>query len=466
MIEVARGLTGAAGLSHVARMSKRLVSALALSAFVLFGCGAAMPVYPPRPSETPGKPVADPTPSRVVLHATITGAALKNSLDQAIPRSGQGTFPMLGSDRTYTWRRGDLSVRFHQGRIAIDVHVDANADMPVGSLDVPLDVSIYAEPIVSSEYQAKLQSIDVTVQSEDRVIKAADAAADILPKIKSAIRTKLVDFSQDLLPTMAEAHQRLRQPMELPLGGDAEGCAALDVVGVEAGPTVLADGFEKDLALVVLPSVTIPCTPPDMSKPLPRLANVSNLPTGPFTVVVPIAARHDELAKAMTMMFTDGKLFFSKEHPKIYLEKPELYSNGEKIVLKMHIGGPVEKYGISASLDGDLYLTGTPTVVDNELSIPDLEPTIETSSFLLGLKAAKDGDEIKRQARAALRLDISERLKTVKDKLSTDLSFAGGTACVKAQVHKIEVSSVFVHANYMRLYVTTNATASMFMPCN
>lgn len=424
-----------------------------------------MPVYPPRPSESAAKAVADPTPSRVVLHATITGSALRDSMEQAIPSTGQGTFPLLGTDRQYTWKRGKLSVRFHQGRIGIDVHVDANADMPVGSLDVPVDVTIYAEPIVSSEYTAKLQSIDVTVQSEDRVIKAADAAADILPKIKSAIKSKLQDFSYELMPTIAEAHDRIRRPIELPLG-EATGCALLDVVGVEAGPTVLADGFEKDLALVVMPSVTIPCTPPEGAKSLPRLANVASLPTGPFTVVTPIAARHDELTKAMSMVFTDGKLFFSKEHPKIFLEKPELYSNGDKIVLKMHIGGPVEKYGISAKLDGDLYLSGTPVVVDNELSIPDLEPTIETSSFLLGLKAAKDGDEIKRQARAALRLDISERLQAVKDKLSTDLSFAGGTGCVKAQVHKIEVSSVFVHANYMRLYVTTSASASMFMPCN
>ncbi|HRI68502.1 MAG TPA: DUF4403 family protein [Polyangium sp.] len=439
---------------------------LAIASCVLaLGCGSAMPVYPPRPSESASKPIADPTPSRVVLHATITGAALRDSLEQAIPRTGQGTFPMLGSDRQYTWRRGNLSVRFHQGRIAIDVHVDANADLPVSSLDVPIDVSIYAEPIVSSEYQAKLQSIDVTVQSEDRVIKAADAAADILPKIKSAIRNKLQDFSQDLFPTMAEAHHRLKTPIPLPLG-DAEGCATLDVVGIEAGPTVLADGFEKDLAMVVLPSVTIPCSPPEGDKPLPRLANVATLPTGPFTVVTPIAARYEELTKAMSMVFTDGKLFFSKEHPKIYLEKPEIYSNGEKLVLKMHIGGPVEKYGINAKLDGDLYLAGTPVVVDNELSIPDLEPTIETSSFLLGLKAAKDGDEMKKQARAALRLDISERLKAVREKLSTDMSFAGGTACVKAQVHKIEVSSVFVHATYMRLYVTTSASASMFMPCN
>ncbi len=423
-----------------------------------------MPVYPPRPAADAAKPVADSAPSRVVLHATITGPSLKKSLDDAMPRTGQGTFPMLGTERQYTWRRGDLSVRFHQGRIAIEVHVDANADMPVGSLDVPIDVEIFAEPIVTSDYAAKLQSIDVTVKSEDRVIKVADSAADILPKIKSAIKVKLQDFSHDLLPTVAEAYDRIRRPIDLPLG-DTTGCATLDVVGVEAGPTVLADGIEKDLALVVMPSVTVPCTPPDMSRELPRLANVASLPTGPFSVTTPIAARHEELTKAMTLLFTDGKLFFSKDYPKLYLEKPELYSSGDKIVLKLHLAGPVEKYGIKTNLDGDLYLTGKPTVVDNELSIPDLEPTIETTNFFLGLKASKDAIQIRDQARAALRLDISERLKAVRDKLSSDISFAGGSGCVKAQVHKIEVSSVFVHASYMRVYVTTSASASMYMPC-
>ena len=46
------------------------------------------------------------------------------------------------------------------------------------------------------------------------------------------------------------AHERVARPIDLPLG-DAHGCAMLKVRGVEAGPTVLADGFEKDLALVI-----------------------------------------------------------------------------------------------------------------------------------------------------------------------------------------------------------------------
>ncbi|WP_170229484.1 DUF4403 family protein [Polyangium fumosum] len=444
-------------------MSRTSLAVLVAAVVASAGCGAATPVYPPRPPATPGEPVSDPVPSRVVVHATITGAHLQRELETAVPRTGEGTFPMLGNERRYTWNRGGITVRFNQGRIALDLHVDANAEMPIGSLDVPLEFSILAEPVVTSEYKAKLQSLEVTVKSDDRVIKAADAAADILGKVKAAVKEKLEAFEYDLYPTLAEAHGRLSRPIELPLG-DANGCAALQVVSVEAGPTVLAGGFEKDLALVVAPSVTIPCAPPNPDAKLPPLANVATLQPGPFTVTVPIVAKYDELAKAMGLVFTDGKFFFSKEHPKLYMEKPELYAAKDQIVLKLHIAGHVDN-PVSLDLDGDLFMTGHPTVVDNELRIPDLEPTIETKSFLFKLKASMDGDKIRDQARDALRLDIGERLKAVRDKLSNDISFASGQGCMKAQVHKIEVSSVHVHGTYMRVYVTTNAIASVYMPC-
>ena len=80
----------------------------------------------------------------------------------------------------------------------------------------------------------------------------------------------------------------------------------------------------------------------------------------------------------MVLAFTDGKLFFSKEFPKLYMEKPEVYASKDQLVLKLHINGPIHKFGIDTTLDGDLYMVGHPTVVDNELRVPDLEPTIET----------------------------------------------------------------------------------------
>ena len=40
--------------------------------------------------------------------------------------------------------------------------------MPVSTLDIGLDFKILAEPVLTSEYVAKLQSLDVTVTSNDR----------------------------------------------------------------------------------------------------------------------------------------------------------------------------------------------------------------------------------------------------------------------------------------------------------
>jgi hypothetical protein len=182
-------------------------------------------------------------------------------------------------------------------------------------------------------------------------------------------------------------------------------------------------------------------------------------------VTVPIAARYDELVHAMGTLFTDGKYFFSTEYPKLYLENPEIYESQGQIVLKVHVKGPVHKLGMDLDLDGDLFLSGHVAVVDNELQIPDLESTIETKNFFLSLKAMSDGTKIRDQARAALRLDLSERLKGVREKLSSELTFGSPAACFKGDLDKIEVLSVHAHGSYLRVYVALTARASATLPC-
>ena len=167
----------------------------------------------------------------------------------------------------------------------------------------------------------------------------------------------------------------------------------------------------------------------------------------------------------MNMVFTNGKYFFSTEYPDLYLSNPELYESQGKIVLKMHIAGPIHKFGIDTDLNGDLFLSGHIAVMDNELSIPDLEPTIETKNFLLSLKAMADGDKIRDQARQALRLDIGERLKAVRDKLGSDLTFTTEQGCFQGNVDKIEVTGVFPHGTYVRVYVAVTARTNVRAPC-
>ncbi len=427
----------------------------------LAGCAEAL--YPPRPPALPGPPVAEPAPSRVVVHAAVSDVALQRALEKTLPPAGEGTFNAFGGARRYTWKRGPIEIAFEQGRLVLHATAMGSAQIIGPPLEVPLDLVVRAEPVVTQDYQARLQSLDVQVTSNDPRLRLAQGLVGALDTIRDQIAAKLKDFAYDLRPLVEDGYRRIAQPIDLPLG-DAHGCAELRVAGVEAAPTVLAHGVEKDVAVVVAPSVTLPCAAPPTPPALPPLANVASLPTGPFTVTVPVAARYEELALAMKLAFTDGKLFFSKEFPELYMADPEVYSAADQLVLKLHIAGPIKKAGIHTTLDGDIYFVGHPVVVDNELRVPDLQPTIETGSFLLKLKAALDGDHIRDEARAALRLDLGARLQSVRDRLSTDLPLGEG-ACMRGVVHRIEVTGVYPHGSYLRLYTNVTAQAGVYMPC-
>jgi hypothetical protein len=440
---------------------------VAIALFLISACTTERfgAVYPPRPNASPSPPVTDPTPSRIVMHVAVTAGALSAALEDAIPRDGQGDFALLGGQRHYTWERGPLSLSFDQGRLVIDTKVLAHVDVKVTTADLPFSLHVVTEPVINTEYAMKLQSNDVKVTSDDRRLKFAETAAGALNLIATQIQAQVKSFAYDLKPSLSDAYARVAKPIDVPVG-DAHGCASLKVLGVEAGPTVVADGIEKDLAIVVAPSITIPCAEQGDPTPLPPLSNVATVQPGPFTVTVPVAASYAELTKAMsTLMFTNGKYFFAPEYPDLYMENPELYESEGLVVLKLHIAGPIHKFGIDADLNGDLFLSGHIAVIDNELSIPDLEPTIETKNFFLSIKAAADSSTIRDQARSALRLDLSARLQSVKQKLSGDLTFKNDTACFKGDVDKIEVTGAYAHGTYVRVYVAVTAHANVRAPC-
>ncbi|MFZ5443261.1 MAG: DUF4403 family protein [Myxococcota bacterium] len=438
---------------------------LALASLILVaGCATTGPLYPPRPTPSQGAPHADPLPAKIVVHLTATADGLKSALDTKVPASGETSFELRGQ-RAIEWQRSPFSLRFADGRVEVKTDLTIAVDLPViGKQTVPVSVSVTGEPIITSDWKARLQGAKAKLESKDLRLRTAQGMAGAMEKATEMLNDYIEHFSWDLSPQVKEAWARVSTPIELP--GEANGCAQLEVTSIEAGPTVIAGGFEKDLAFVVQPSVTLPCAVKTLPSEPPRLANVSTLPSGPFTVVVPIAARYEELAKAMSLAFTDGKLFFSRSYPELYLTNPEVFaSQSDQLVVKLHLAGPIKAAGLKANLDGDLYFAGHPVVVDNELRIPDLEPTVETSSFLLGLKASLDRDGIRDQARAALKLDLGERFAAVRAKLSSDVPFDNGLGCLKANVAKIEIGNIFTHASYLRVYVSSTAQASVYLPC-
>lgn len=436
-----------------------------IAAVFLTACasGGSTRVHPTPPPEGRAGPIADPPPSRVTMHVSIFPEAMQRQLEASLPLSGAGEVPFLaGKTLSYEWTRVPFQLRFDRGRVIVRTDVTTVVKL-LGDRVFNISLTVAGEPIITPDYRAALQSAEVTVTAEgsvDRLNRAIEA------KLRETLLETLENFRLDVRPLLTELYARIAQPIPLPVGIGANGCASLDIAAIEAGPTVLAGGVEKDLGLVVLPSVTMPCARTStVVPPLPLLANVASIPSGPFTVVVPVAADYAELSNAMSASM-QHRLFFSKEYPRLYLEKPQIYASEEgTLVIRLLLGGSLELAGLETPLEGELYFSGHPRLQDNEITIPDLELTPGTADGLLRLKVLLDGDSIRDQARRALRLDISERINAVKDKLSTELNFADDIGCARAELLRTEMSGIFPHQTFLRIYVTVNAQGSIYLPC-
>src|SRR5579883_109442 len=315
------------------RRTTTLLTALA----ALGGC-ASTGLHPQAPPRGGLATVPDPTPSRVVVHASLSGAALQQLAEQKLPPSGSGDVSLVGKRVHYRWERKPVEVQFDRGRVLLTTRVVGHVQL-FGDQTFPVEVTSAGEPVVTPDYQARLQSTTVEVKAQGPLDAINHA---IETRIHDLVAARLKQIKVDLKPIVAAAYARLAKPISLVEKRSFYGtgaCAELKVAAVEAGPTVLADGIEKDLAVVVLPSVTMPCAADaNAGRTLPRLANVAALPSGPFEVTIPISATYDEFARALDNAI-GGKLQFSRRYPDTFLEKPEVYPSNDALVIKFLVGG-------------------------------------------------------------------------------------------------------------------------------
>ena len=448
-------------------------------------------LYPARPEATPSPPIADPPLSRPTMHLTLTREGLQSLLDALVPASDTGSYALLGA-RTWSWQRTPFVLGFDDARKAMIATTDVTATvaLPGTSMIVPIRVVADVQPVFTSTHALVLQAVTVKVTSDDRRLKVAEFAAGLLGHVEKTLLDKLKTLRVDLRPAFSSLHTRLGTPLFLPLS-PASACFTLDVRAIEAGPSILADGLEREIALTVAPSLTMPCTvrdatgslvvvsqaedgtitPTPTSSPLPPLANASGVEGGPFTLTVPVAAGYDELQKAMALAFPDGKLFFSSDQPQLYITDPEVFSAGGDVVVRVRLGGSVTQLGITIDLDGDLYLAGRPAVRDNFLAFPDLKPTIETDSALLKAALAFKEQALIDAVKKALRLDLSARMAAVKQKLVDALTMevvvVDGVAplCTRLELGRIGIDDVAVHDPYLRATVKATAILQASLPC-
>jgi hypothetical protein len=446
-------------------------------ALVTAACGTTQAsLYPARPEAGGGPPVADPPLQRPTLHIALTQDGLTQLMSALVPAEGSGAYSFMG-EREYSWKREPFALKFDDARKAILAHTEVatHVDVPGSSLDLAMHVDADVQPVLSPDHKLVLQAVQVKVTSDDKRVQFAQWGAGITTAIEDALKKQLETLQIDFAPTLTALYNKLETPLFLPLG-QANACFNLDVRGIEAGPSIFAGGFEKQLALVVAPSVTMPCTvggvvvkegDPLPKANLPALHNASAIEGGPFHLSIPIAAGYDELERAMSLAFEKGKLYFSADNPDLYLSDPHVYASDGALVASVKLGGRAKNIDV----DGEIFLVGHPRVRDNFLEVPDIKPSIETEQALLQIAAAVKGDELTAAVRKALRLDMSQRLATLKSKLvnalTVDVPLAENVPplCTRAELGRVEVTGIEAHDAYLRVYVDTTATAAAYLPC-
>lgn len=458
-------------------MPAALLAALGLAACGTSSSSSGRSLYPARPAAAGGAPIADPPLQRPTLHVALTQDGLGQLLHALVPSEGSGAYSLVG-ERNYAWKRGPFALKFDDARKAILAHteVTAHVEVPGTSMDLPMHVDADVQPVLSADHKLVFQAVVVKVSSDDKRVRLAQWGAGLQTSIEEILKGELESLQIDFAPPLTALHQKLQQPVFIPLG-DANACFSLDLRGIEAGPSIFAGGFEKQLALVVAPSITLPCSvqgvpvrpgdPLPAVASLPRLHNASAIEGGPFKLQVPLAAGYPEIEKAMGLAFTNGKLFFSESNPGLYLYEPHIYASDGALVLSVKIGGQAHDFDVT----GEIFLTGHPRVRDNFLEVPDIHPTLETEQALVAIAAAVKQDELTAAVRKALRLDLSARFADLKQRLvqalEVELPLAQGVPplCTRAEVGRLEVTAAEAHDPYLRVYVDTTATAAAYLPC-
>ncbi|HVE84211.1 MAG TPA: hypothetical protein VND93_15240, partial [Myxococcales bacterium] len=100
-----------------------------LAAALLLSCGPPGAHVRPPPPPSSGRPVSDPPPSRVVVHATIFREGLTKALASSLPRGGDGDLDLVAGQKLhYAWQREPVTLKFDRGRIVVGVTVNARVN--------------------------------------------------------------------------------------------------------------------------------------------------------------------------------------------------------------------------------------------------------------------------------------------------------------------------------------------------
>jgi hypothetical protein len=408
------------------------VALLALSTAV--GCHSAIPPYsvnvPPRLDDV------RPPRSVVFVHDELPLAGLNDAIGRAVPPEVSGT------RRANVANVADVDVAYHLTRRPIalgggpggpEIEVALAGNVSAQSLfvhcqanDVTVSFHAGARPALRPSGDVGFERLDWRPSVHGNL--RCDGLAVPLDSVIDAVVRTLADAlakaarSVDLptAPFVRQALDELRAPRTFPLdANDPKSIVCLDLapdaivlapLAAQGGAVALKLGAEVAPRVVLGPC---PASGAPTGDPSPAIAKNVALPDH-FAVAIDVAVPYADLAPLVAPAVV-GHRFGDEDHG-VTVDAIELADSNGRALAHLTAHGTV---------DGDVYLWGTPTVVQENgrffVTVPDVQVAVESRSVLerMGLSAWQAaGGDLTSAVRDHLKLDVTDRIAQARAALT------------------------------------------------
>lgn len=367
-----------------------------LPLFALTACGPAVPPYtvnvPPRLDDI------RPPRSIVFVRDDLPLTGLQKAIDGALGDTLASTKKahIFGRDVEIAWRfdRKPVVFRAERAGLVLEVPLVGNIGVHADSVrcrdeDAAIVLRAEAQPALKPNGNIGFDHFDwkPKVRAELKCaglpLPVDKAVSFVVDPIARALSLGLSKIELPTGPLVEKALDELRAPRKMPFAKRQEACLDLAPDALVLSPvTGGGSAMPLKLGVEVAPRVVVgKCPPSGAAAKQPKVV-AKNVPLGDhFELQTAFAIPYLELTKMVRPSLV-GKRFGDADHG-VVVDTVEIGDTQGRTLVHLTVHG---------ALDGDLYLWGTPTMVEEKgrviMRIPDLKVAAESRSILQNIGLA------------------------------------------------------------------------------
>ncbi|WP_186510831.1 DUF4403 family protein [Caenimonas sedimenti] len=267
--------------------------------------------------------------------------------------------------------------------------------------------------------------------------RVRDAFKDALTKEFGSINAKV---SEELLieARVRQAWKDASMPIQL---GESQWLTINPTRVASSTPTFTDRGMDVSLTLEALPMVTLGSEPKAATSTLPKLE--AALPGNMFYVPLPVFADHAYIDTQVQGQIGDGLTVPLGDGNSIRVTSVTVSSVDTRAVVSVKIRG---RYSLLRDFELTGFLVGTPHVdaVQQTVTMPDLDFTIETHNLLVKLANLFAHDTIRDELRRRLVVDVAPLSEKARGNLREGLNRQAGVVRLTGTVNDLRLIGLTV----------------------